>query len=142
MKPTELMIGDLVLVADGNQMNIRKVTSITRKKIGYHKVYGETRMWHAPLCVVKPIPLTEETMNNNGWHYVKADNVYDNENVPFTISIFNADRPGDKLYVHIQEFPVISVLYIHEMQHALRLCGFIELADNFKIKQQWTREKL
>ena len=34
-------------------------------------------------------------------------------------------------YTH--SFLRINVFYVHELQHALRLCGLNELADNFKI---------
>lgn len=51
--------------------------------------------------------------NKDGLMWLNKDNDY------FFISSLDA-------YIHIY--------YVHELQHALRLCGLNELADNFKVK--------
>lgn len=116
MKANELMVGDLVLVADGQQMNVRKVASITRKKIGYHKEDGETRMWHAPLYSVNTIPLTEGMIVRNWDKHVRFS------------------RYGfPNIIIDYKNYMLGDFNYVHEFQHSLRLCGLTDLADNFKV---------
>lgn len=75
--------------------------------------------------ILKPIPLTKEILEANGikfqyrfpwWQY--AD--------PF-------GNP-EQYEVHINEVTTVIVDYVHQLQHALRLCGLRELADNFKVE--------
>lgn len=63
MKPTELRIGNLVLY----EGRVVKVEQITKKKIGYHRYEGETRMNYARLQEVEPIPITEELLTKIGF---------------------------------------------------------------------------
>ena len=60
MKPTELRIGNLVM-CNGE---VVKVEQITKKKIGYHRHKGETRMNYARLF---EIPITEELLLKIGF---------------------------------------------------------------------------
>ena len=74
---------------------------------------------------LKPIPLTKEILKANGIKYI-AGLLWWQRAYPF--------RNTDKYEVHINEVTAVTVEYVHELQHALRLCGLRELADNFKIK--------
>ena len=65
MKPTELRIGNLVLY----EGKVVKVEQITKKKIGYHRYKGETRMNYARLQEVEPVPITGQLLLNNGFTY-------------------------------------------------------------------------
>lgn len=76
---------------------------------------------------VKPIPLTSEILEKNGFRdyfgYGYANNkgcycegFYMNND--FTIRVSNVSR---------------KLNYVHELQHVLRLCVLNDLADNFKI---------
>ena len=119
MKATGLMIGDLVCYRG---TNIR-VTSL------YDKGGSNEVGWSDKECVwvnadnVEPIPLTPEILEKNGfvewrdkcyrWEY--AEGVY-----------INADFTEEEPWVHISNrcysaTPVCR--YVHEFQHALRLCG-------------------
>ena len=79
----------------------------------------------------EPIPLTHEILEKNGfWVMEKVDNGAEEYIVYATGGlIFYYNRDND---YHFPNTP-ISWKYVHQLQHALRLCGLNELADNFKI---------
>ena len=93
-----------------------------------------------------PIPITREFLEKNGFEW--KESAYDHDfdfallwlkekrtyielrNFNKTIAIwFDYIMPNDGVYADI----VFPVKYVHELQHALRLCGLNELANNFKI---------
>ena len=62
IKAIELQIGDYVLVSG----TPRRVESITKKKIGYHKdKQKDGRLYYARLCEVEPIDLTNALLEKN-----------------------------------------------------------------------------
>ena len=63
MRPQELRVGNLV----NYNGEVVRVEQITKKKIGYHRHKGETRMNYARLFEVEPIPITEELLKKNGF---------------------------------------------------------------------------
>lgn len=130
MKATELMIGDWV--------NIE---------------YGGAGFGFAPVKVVcitedntewlYPIPLTEEILKANGFDIIQdgdsltiwkqKDDEYGNEVYDITIYASKGVMRFDTC-VRFHGTIRKNIYYVHELQHALRLCGLNELADNFKIK--------
>ena len=65
-----------------------------------------------------PIPITPEILEKN-------------EDVK-SLTMFSKNEQGTDCLALIY-IPVINLYYVHELQHALRLCGLNELADNFKL---------
>ena len=63
---------------------------------------------------------------------------YTNEEVELNLYAFEDLKKGNlfvdehKMKGHL-EFAFQDCLYVHQLQHALRLCGLTELADNFKL---------
>lgn len=98
---------------------------------------------------VKDIPLTEEILKANGF-------VIDEDNKNLTAYLYGKkDANGYKIspYAHVVygkypndfHFDVVGEYrqvkgnrfhYVHELQHALRLCELKNLANNFKLKKQ------
>lgn len=129
MKASELMIGDWVRMrlSFGTQWYIDKVGVINpENEIEY-----------------EPIPLTEEILKANGFKqepdgaYTWYDNVHIPEQVYVAVSL---RRDGSARIIdvhnHRKQFFTDSIPYgysVHELQHALRLCGLNELAEKFKI---------
>ena len=100
-----------------------------------------------------PIPLTTEILEKNGWYLdpLLKDPLLEGE--PKTLWLYKNDKITLSLNFPIKQLNFVGVLgiftehtirtlsgflwkdtlYVHELQHALRLCGLDELADNFKI---------
>lgn len=110
---------------------IIKVENITNKKVGYHAKDNECRMHYARLHECKPVPLTPEILEKNGfvlkpdgWLWCKEEGIEDKN------YIFIQFRKGcDE--VRLVELNFVNkvlakyeqIHYAHELQHALRLCG-------------------
>ena len=120
MKITDLMIGDWVCDNIGLH---RKVISLTRHPDGndYVMVSSGRRML-AEECT--PISLSSQILRYNGfqildgihWSYENFQiPIHDNLRIPY----FCGCEP-----------PYFT--HVHELQHALRMCGFDDLANSFK----------
>ena len=92
---------------------------------------------------VKPIPLTPEILEKNGFKEAELKE-------PNTTNLVRKwwSRHGE---IYIKEYylarsreityvvgggyrmRIENIYMVHQLQHALRICGFNELADNFKI---------
>ena len=109
MKATELQIGDWILYGD------KPVKVLQLSENGKYDL-------------VKPIPLTPEILEKNGWKETQYWHEYqDGKN---TIQCCLPDMRGIINGIEIKEF---QCKYVHQYQHLLRLCGLDELADNFRI---------
>ena len=73
----------------------------------------------------EPIPLTPEILEKNGWWFDTEDKWLHDE-VNFIIETWN----GRFQCYDINQIKLDSA---NKLQHALRLCGLDELADNFKV---------
>lgn len=97
---------------------------------------------------IEPIPLTTEILVKNGFamEQERPCKIYrlwlgDCYEEGFVCIAYHNFDDGQHISLHIEAIPphVLSTLtieftYVHELQHALRLCGLNELADNFKIE--------
>ena len=131
MKANELMIGDWVgRVFDDKRIDYRQVDWIRTGEIGmrYQKVWA--------IGCIEPIPLTTEILEKNGFvfdcdFWTIANPRYNNVRMVTYYSI--GDDVADAFLGHWAFDENYAIDYVHELQHALRLCGLNELADNFKI---------
>jgi hypothetical protein len=98
MEANELMIGDFVL--DGNIY--AQVTSIT-----CDGNIETTHNKHSDIELIEPIPLTPEILKKNGWEERPKGYVFYKKLCKNTFVVNAAD---------------IQIKYVHELQHALRLC--------------------
>lgn len=127
MKVNELMIGDRVMHTD--------------KQLYIAGIYGE-RVYDDDNNVyriesITPIPLTIEILKKNGWNgdysstYPLFDGFQDDGDGYLEISVF---EDGEiRATINLCEYDLFPIKYVHELQHALRLCGLNDLADNFKV---------
>ena len=116
MKTTELMIGDKVMVKVLSQIPNTYV------------LHTWTANDYSRDIQVKPIPLTSEILEKNGW---KDDGLwYEYQDDTSTIQSCLPDMRGIINGIEIKEF---QCKYVHQYQHLLRLCELNELADNFKV---------
>ena len=122
MEAKELMIGDKVMVKVLSQIP------------GTYVLHTWTANDYSRDLQVKPIPLTPKILEKNGfWVMKKVDNGAE-ESIAYAIDglIFHYNRDNDYYFPNTP----ISWKYVHELQHALRLCGLEELADNFKVYEE------
>ena len=155
------MIGDWVIFGDEplkvqhiyNNGYDDVVAEIVEEGTNEYGVYEEIK--DVPVVYCSPIPLTPEILENNGWHFdltpyekdlneccgMSIDKHWCYADTNIDISLFfpitgvemgRLDVNNHHLKRYL-EFVLRDTLYVHEMQHALRLCGLNEIADNFKI---------
>lgn len=145
MKATDLMIGDWVLI-NNSPHKIQAIDSIDAEILADDELYyvGEDRCHSEDK--IEGIPITPEILDKNGFYdrntqwYYKRFGPY----VLFDIAISLVYREievskvcGAGTDCEEEEYGSSIVfgndIYVHTLQHALRLCGLDELADNFKV---------
>lgn len=146
MKAIELMIGDWVLTLDSTHKEkvFAQVDAIEEGKRSI-LVKRECSNWFVDIDWIEPIPLTTEILEKNGFtHCLTAPcgyynaPVYDMFDILFHIS---DDTYEDTWHTEVftdhndNNFVLFNLCFVHETQHALRLCGLNELADNFKMEE-------
>lgn len=141
MKAADLMIGDWVRIK--GHLDYDKVREIAK---------DENMQWYISFACsatlfrayeFEPIPLTPEILEKNGFEMFKYDGwvhyyrIFGNSAIPF---VLHSMIGGEMLSQEVDIFSTstdtncgIEINYVHELQHALRLCGLNELADNFKV---------
>ena len=130
MKANELMVGDFVfheiygntIIENidndfGDTPSVKLTSEAIKHKVGYKYGY----CW-CDLDEIFPIPLTPEILEKNG--FVKLGKQYNtwcmrdfNFSLDFIDGIFGYYEQGRPCN------PTFVTKYIHELQHALRLCG-------------------
>lgn len=127
MKATDLMIGDWVL--DGTQ--IAQITSIT-----CGGVIETTAHEISNIEVIEPIPLTKDILNQNfDFHTIPSDGIHSKDEFwllmekpkrvwlhQYATSVFVQIDTKDEYDCECRLLQ-IKVLHVHELQHALKLCG-------------------
>ena len=152
MKATDLMIGDWVCLKDDTKSELPlKVDGVLTDDISLE---GEGFLGGVD-GLIRPIPLTPEILEKNGWYFGLTS---DEEDAEYSLGgchydrhwtydegagsislIFPNDADGGELIIDDQSFNrhlnlvFCDTLHVHELQRTLRLCGLNELADNFKV---------
>ena len=108
MKASDLMIGDYILVKP-SMMPIQ-VAAVHNKKIGYHAATHKLNWVREGL--LEPIPITPEILEKNGIRY------------QFGHPWWQAAEMEDGVFeIHLTEKSTMLLKYVHQLQHALKLCG-------------------
>ena len=71
--------------------------------------------------LVEPIPLTPEILEKNGWMYIAEDKVFYSENLKGELPWIYYITDGSNEVFRMKDF--CNLQYVHQLQHALRLCG-------------------
>lgn len=142
MKVTDFMLGDLILI-NGTPHRIQAIESIYDKILADDELYyvGEGRCYSEDK--IEGISLTPEILEKNGFEMFKYDGwvhyyrIFGNSAIPF---VLHSMIGGEMLSQEVDIFSTstdtncgIEINYVHELQHALRLCGLNKLAENFKV---------
>ena len=124
MKANELQIGDYV----NYRGQIIKVTSLYDKggsnEVGWS---DKESVWVNGRCI-EPIPLTSEILEKNGFVNDRGIYCWRDENKQITYFSKENNRPYctysfvniESGCIDVNEMPIT---FVHELQHALRLCG-------------------
>ena len=129
MRATEIMISDYL----SYEGQIIKVASITKKKVGYHIKDNEYRMHYARLCECKPVFITPEILEKLGFSsegstacvHAKCYTLSaDKYKLTLTIADYGKYK---RLLLNVDSVDAecfnIKCNYLHQLQHALKLCG-------------------
>lgn len=131
MEATELMVKDWVL-HEGEPYQIRR--------LGIHGVDRDGEDYPAvcigkPKCIgliverneIEPIPLTTEILEKNGLekdNHGRLSGEYFDEDIHQDLEITVDSKTGEVWWSYNwDEYYIIRLRYVHELQHALRLCG-------------------
>lgn len=84
------------------------------------------QVWYYPQSC-KPVPITKEILENNGWRPVDGVCASICRHDGYNLSILHWAKPGINLTINKggygHNFVCMPIEYVHELQHALRLCG-------------------
>lgn len=116
MKPTDLMIKDLVMVKVLSQIPNTYV------------LHTWTANDYPRNLQVKPIPLTTEILEKNGWEQTECCHEYQ-----YGKNIIQCRLPYMWISINGINIEAFKCEYVHQYQHLLRLFGLNELANNFKV---------
>ena len=122
------MIGDYVTVMPSGMLI--QVAAVHKKKVAYHTCTNKLPWVREGL--LRPIPLTPEILEKNGFTQCE----------PQGYDLYIKDKEGAGLYrifwqgesynyyleiaayaYPLGEFNKTNIKYVHQLQHALRLCG-------------------
>lgn len=131
MKQTELMINDWVETCQGD----RQITTIGK----YIATFGTDPETEADnFCHLQPINLDAYILGRNGFKHHKEEELeayrLDVDDVKISIiPSFGYDYFTAWIYRNDDNDVNVPVHFVHELQHALRLMGLEDMADNFKV---------
>lgn len=152
MTEKDLMIGDWVQFSNGSKIKSR-INCISPYQ--HHVAHTDNATWIDNYDEIEPIPLTEEILKLNGFEDANANNglkfrwyvlyayqeygdIWGRTSHEIVVAWreFNSDIFIERPYADTtqRKISVADIRYVHELQHAFRLCGLKELADNFKIE--------
>lgn len=129
MEAKELMIGDKVMVKVLSQIPDTYV------------LHTWTANDYSRDIQVKPIPLTAEILEKDGWERdIDKEWKYNNSHILPHYYCYQWEKRNVKIemYSGLEGFTISLIIgrrfyAVHELQQVLRLYGLDELADNFKV---------
>jgi len=128
MNVNELMIGDFVyLLKNKSEINgfyvidqcPRKVTSVRSGGDVDYIQTDDCDVFYVSDCY-RPIPITPEILEKNGFVYDSEDKLF-KDIYPRISMVYAQYRLVENGYINYGEMSEIK--YVHELQHALKLCG-------------------
>lgn len=127
MEAKELMLGDWVNI-NGDRPLYSVVTSLNQGEVGVCNYLFSAD-------VLLPIPITPEILEKNGFELNDEDDWFEYENNHrYVVVLFCRELDTDEIQNgSFTIFNGCDCRYVHQLQHALRLCGLNELADGFKV---------
>ena len=126
IKCRDLMVGDWIANQNSSPMQIIAVDEDNAYACeGNEKgpwIFGDDEGYKPQLII-----LTPEILVKNGWKHSNRLMITRIDDSDF----YWSEELGGILYKN--QYNMCGCKYVHNLQHALRLCGFNKLADNFKV---------
>ena len=128
MKATELMQGDIVLYEYKGERFTAVVREIYNESVLVEEIALVYEPVEIPMQDIYSIPLTPEILEKNGFDFIKNDNtksvwngwwIY--EGLELATACLNK-KDNWPCFINIYDSN-IKCEYVHQLQHALRLCG-------------------
>lgn len=129
MKANELMIGDWVIRGNITEEPMRITDICASKNNVYLDLSGIPIL--GKIDKINPIPLTPEILKKNGFKMAKwkedepaglLGKWWDNRG-QVLVKRFDFTLLGEVYSVKANNSQISNIRYVHELQHALRLCG-------------------
>lgn len=146
MKVTELMLNDWVQFVEGKSMTIWdnrtkfQISCIPSLERVGAKDSGCWSGSNIPVGCIKPIKINETILSYNGFEFLHETEIQNTfirsyrygTNSDFIVHIHSS---GSNIVILDSIFnqSQITITYVHEFQHALRMIGMNDFADNFKV---------
>lgn len=131
MKAQDLMIGDLVYAYEAFSDNLTNKVVIRVESVSSGITFTGGGGKYCDYEDANPIPLTEEILLANKFQPLGDDYVFE---IFERNTRFNLERQYHSKWYIVVGRVCQYIYYVHELQHALRLCGLNDLADNFKVE--------
>lgn len=93
---------------------------------GFYSIY---KNYH-----IEPVPITEKILIMNGWQLINGV-YYFHKPGPAGVLCWLEWRESNKTLFINEGLVSVPVIYVHQIQQALCLCGLPDLAENFKIME-------
>ena len=120
MEICNLMIGDWVSYND--KMSC-KITALCKDRPVFDTLLGY-QDWSIPYEKLKPIPLTDEILKKNGFDYENnVGDVLEYYNYEIIYNTWEHELRILENREQILKIKTFDEMCVHELQHALRLCG-------------------
>ena len=114
-----LMIGDWVVYTEFGKNDIDKIETLEPRRVWLE--HGKT---YVPIEYIEPIPLTTEILEKNGFVKDEKDDNWYYWNWSVIDDCISYYKETSKVRIFsISGLTFVKILqYVHELQHALRLC--------------------
>lgn len=142
MNTNELMVADLVYKKERDHYLPVGIIAIYEDNVDW-----KFRNTEGVISVngIKPIPITAEILEANGFYKVSKDEsenivkpdvwIYEKNDNVIVIGLKGGDFSSFEIYNDRRYAAFTDRLYVSELQHAMRMMGMHELADNFVIEK-------
>ena len=124
MRASDLMIGDYVTVTPSGMLI--QVAATHKRKVAYHACTDKLSWVREGL--LRPIPLTREILEKNGFEYCEVHRMYLYLDDFFDIKIRQySDMMWEFTYcnneMNLPDTQIAGIGYVHHLQHALNMVG-------------------
>jgi hypothetical protein len=117
----DLMVGDWVICYHPSRQQSFERVSVGLLHTMQEQEYGHIKEDSPLFRIVEPIPLTPEILEKNGLDNDPLGCFFDEDKYrEFEISSIYGDIYWS---INYNEYGILQLEYVHQLQHALRLCG-------------------